>query len=77
MADTYTRQKFTIRQHSKGVPAVFIDGFSKTIFVNNPDKIKRISPNEVHAYYGAYKQVITAEGSGDERYNFASVIEKA
>ena len=39
-----------------------------------PDKIVKVSDNEVYAVYGKYKQTITAEGSGDERYNFKESI---
>ena len=35
-----------------------------------PDKIVKVSDNEVYAVYGKYKQTITAEGSGNERHNF-------
>ena len=39
-----------------------------------PDKIVKVSDNEVYAVYGNYKQTITAEGSGNERYNFKESI---
>jgi len=42
-----------------------------------PDKVVRVSDNEVYAVYGAYKQTWTAEGSGDERSNFVETIEEA
>lgn len=74
--DVYTRQDFVVRQYAKGVPAAYIEGFSKTAFLNNPDKIEYVSANEIHAYYGNYKQIITAEGTGNERHNFKSTIEK-
>lgn len=35
-----------------------------------PDKVKRVSGNEVYAVYGNIKQTWTADGEGDERYNF-------
>lgn len=76
MVDTYTRQNFAVRQYAKGIPAAFVEGFSKTIFLNNPDKIEYVSANEIHAYYGNYKQIITAEGKGNERHNFKSTIKK-
>lgn len=41
-----------------------------------PDKIVKVSDNEVYAVYdGKYKQTIKAEGSGDERHNFTETIE--
>ncbi len=40
-----------------------------------PDKIVKVSDNEVYAEYGAYRQTWTAEGEGDERYNFEEKIE--
>ena len=39
-----------------------------------PDKIVKVSDNEVYAVYGKYKQTITAEGEGNERYNFKESI---
>ena len=39
-----------------------------------PDKIERVSDNEVYAMYGNYKQTWTAEGSGNERHNFVETI---
>lgn len=35
-----------------------------------PDKVVKVSDNEIHAYYGNIRQIWTAEGKGDERYNF-------
>lgn len=40
-----------------------------------PDKIVKVSDNEVYADYGEYRQTWTAEGEGDERYNFEEKIE--
>lgn len=40
-----------------------------------PDRIKRVSANEVYADYGKYRQTWTAEGEGDERHNFKEKIE--
>ena len=42
-----------------------------------PDSIVKVSDNEVYALYGNIKQTWTAEGSGDERYNFIERIEEA
>lgn len=41
-----------------------------------PDSIVKVSDNEVYALYGNIKQTWTAEGSGDERYNFIERIEE-
>ena len=41
-----------------------------------PDKVEKISDNKVIATYGNYRQVWTAEGSGNERHNFKEVIEE-
>lgn len=73
---TYTRQDFVARQYAKGVPAMYVEGYGKTIFLSNPDRVVRVSDNEVQAFYGKYVQTIIAEGSGDERYNFKSTIKK-
>ena len=72
----YTRQDFVARQYAKGVPAMYVEGYGKTIFLSNPDKVVKVSDNEIQAFYGKYVQTITAEGSGDERHNFKSIIKK-
>lgn len=41
-----------------------------------PDKIVKVSDNEVYAIYGNIKQTWTAEGSGNERCNFAEKLEE-
>ena len=41
-----------------------------------PDKIVKVSDNEVYALYGKYKQTWTAEGKGNERSNFVETIEE-
>ena len=41
-----------------------------------PDKIVKVSDNEVYAVYGSFKQTWTADGSGNERYNFSETIEE-
>lgn len=73
---TYTRQDFIARQYAKGVPAMYVEGYGKTIFLSNPDKVVKVSDNEIQAFYGKYVQTITAEGSGGERHNFKSTIKK-
>ena len=72
----YTRQDFVVRQYAKGVPAMYVEGYGKTVFLSNPDRVVKVSDNEVQAFYGKYVQTITAEGSGNERYNFKSTIKK-
>ena len=72
----YTRQDFVVRQYAKGIPAMYIEGYGKTVFLSNPDRVVKVSDNEVQAFYGEYVQTITAEGSGNERYNFKSTIKK-
>ena len=73
---TYTGQDFVARQYAKGIPAMYIEGYGKTVFLSNPDRVVKVSDNEVQAFYGEYVQTITAEGSGNERYNFKSTIKK-
>lgn len=48
-----------------------------------PSKVVKVSDNEVYAVYadpqneGVYwRQTITADGTGDERYNFTETIEE-
>ena len=73
---TYTRQDFVVRQYAKGIPAVYVEDCGKVVFLSNPDRVVKVSNNEVQAFYGKYGQTITAEGSGDERHNFKSTIKK-
>lgn len=52
-------------------------GLSEMVITDRlPDKIEKISDNKVIATYGNYRQVWTAEGSGNERHNFNEVIEE-
>lgn len=39
-----------------------------------PDKIVKVSDNEVYADYGNIRQTWTADGEGDERYNFTETF---
>lgn len=48
----------------------------KSIVFVKPDKIVKVSDNEVYAIYGNYKQTWKADGTGDERYNFTETIEE-
>ena len=72
----YTRQDFVVRQYAKGIPAVYVEDCGKVVFLSNPDRVVKVSDNEVQAFNGKYVQTITAEGSGDERHNFKSTIKK-
>ena len=72
----YTRQDFVVRQYAKGIPAVYVEDCGKVVFLSNPDKVVKVSDNEIQAFYGKYVQTITAEGSGNERHNFKSTIKK-
>ena len=65
-----------MRQYAKGIPAVYVEDCGKVVFLSNPDKVVKVSGNEVQAFYGEYVQTITAEGSGGERHNFKSTIKK-
>ena len=73
----YTRQDFVVRQYAKRIPAVYVEDCGKVVFLSNPDRVVKVSDNEVQAFYGEYVQTITAEGSGNERHNFAMTIDKA
>lgn len=72
----YTRQDFIVRQYAKGIPAVYVEDCGKVVFLSNPDRVVKVSDNEIQAFYGKYVQTITAEGSGNERHNFKSIIKK-
>ncbi|WP_432651704.1 hypothetical protein [Huintestinicola sp.] len=55
------------------------NGFAETdvhIRGDPPDKIVKVSDNEVYAVYGSFKQTWTADGSGNERHNFSETIEE-
>lgn len=77
MAGELVKVKFPIHQYKDNCPALTVDvANGKTEFVTNETKVVKVSDNEVVAYYDGYKQTITAEGIGNERYNFKSVIEE-
>ena len=70
--------KFPVTQYQKNCPAVKIGvPNGKVVFVSNEIKIVKVSENVVEAYYNGWKETITAEGSGNERYNFTRTIEEA
>lgn len=77
MSNEIFNVKIPIHQYKDNCPAITIDITNgRTVFVKNEIKVIKVSDNEVVAYYDGYKQTITAEGSGNERYNFKSVIEE-
>ena len=70
------KEKFPITQYQKNCPAVKIGvPNGKVAFVSNENKIVKVDDNTVIAYYDGWKETITAEGSGNERYNFTRTIE--
>lgn len=71
-------QKFKVSQIKKNCPAIKVEiQNGKTIFVTEETKIVKVDANTVVAYYNGWKETITAEGSGSERYNFKRTIEEA
>lgn len=71
------RQKFRISQYTNHCPAIKANiQNGRIIFITEPTKVVKISDNKVEAYYDGWKETITAEGSGDERYNFKRTIEE-
>ena len=64
------KEKFPITQYQKNCPAVKIGvPNGKVVFVSNEVKIVKVDDNKVEAYYDGWKETITAEGEGNERYN--------
>ena len=75
-SDIVSKEKFPITQYQKNCPAVKIGvPNGKVVFVSNENKIVKVDDNTVIAYYDGWKETITAEGSGNERYNFTRTIE--
>ena len=71
------KKKCPITQYQKNCPAVKIGvPNGKVVFISNEVKIVKVNDNTVEAYYDGWKETITAEGSGNERYNFARTIEE-
>lgn len=68
--------KFPITQYQQNCPAVKIGvPNGRVVFVSNETKIVKVDDNTVIAYYDGWKETVTAEGSGNERYNFTRTIE--
>lgn len=75
MADNFKMVDVPITQPIQGLPVIDING--KSIYLGSPVKIEKIigsngECNEVHVEYKNATQIITAEGSGNERHNFKS-----
>ena len=71
-------RKFKISQVRKNCPAIKVEiQNGKTIFLTDETKIVKVDDNTVVAYYNGWKETITAEGSGNTRYNFKRTIEEA
>lgn len=69
--------KIPVTQYQKNCPAIKIETPNgKVVFVSNEVKVVKVDDNTVKAYYDGYVQTITAEGNGNERHNFKSVIEE-
>lgn len=73
MNDDFTTVNFMMTQPIDGLEMIRV--VEKELFLIKPDKIE-FSSNEVRAVYGNYEQIITAEGSENERHNFKSEIRK-
>ena len=71
-------RKFKVSQLRKNCPAIKVGiQNGRTIFVTDETKIVKVDDNTVIAYYNGWKETITAEGTGNERYNFTRTIEEA
>lgn len=71
------KQDFPITQYQKNCPALKIGiPHGKIVFLSEATRIVKVDDNTVEAYYDNFKQTITAEGTGNERYNFKSTIEE-
>ena len=72
-----SKEKYPVTQYKKNCPAVKIGvPNGKVMFLANETRIVKVDDNTVEAYYNGWKETITAEGSGDERYNFTRTIEE-
>lgn len=71
------KEKYPVTQYKKNCPAVKIGvPNGKVMFLVNETRIVKVDDNTVEAYYDGWKETITAEGSGNERYNFTRTIEE-
>ena len=72
-----SKEKYPVTQYKKNCPAVKVGvPNGKVMFLANETRIVKVNDNTVEAYYNGWKETITAEGSGDERYNFTRTIEE-
>ena len=71
-----SKKEWPITQLEKNCPAVKIGiPNGKVIFISNESRIVKVDNNTVEVYYNGWKETITAEGSGNERYNFTRKVE--
>ena len=72
-----SKEKYPVTQYQKNCPAVKVGvPNGKVMFLANETRIVKVDDNTVEAYYNGWKETITAEGSGGERYNFTRTIEE-
>ena len=72
-----SKEKYPVTQYKKNCPAVKVGvPNGKVMFLANETRIVKVDDNTVEAYYDGWKETITAEGSGNERYNFTRTIEE-
>ena len=72
-----SKEKYPVTQYKKNCPAVKVGvPNGKVMFLANETRIVKVDDNTVKAYYNGWKETITAEGSGNERYNFTRTIEE-
>ena len=76
-SDIVPKDKLPVTQYQRNCPAIQIGApTGKVVLVSNEVKIVKVDDNTVEAYYDGWKETITAEGSGNERYNFTRTIEE-
>ena len=72
-----SKEKYPVTQYKKNCPAVKVGvPNGKVVFLANETRIVKVDDNTVEAYYDGWKETITAEGSGNERYIFTRTIEE-
>lgn len=72
-----SKEKYPVTQYQKNCPAVKVGvPNGKVMFLANETRIVKVGDNTVEAYYDGWKETITADGSGNERYNFTRTIEE-
>lgn len=80
---TCVGQRVRLYVPSHNLKEKYVEVIDDIFCSENCIRIKRVSDNEVYAIYRnpidpsiCYKQTYTADGSGDERYNFKETIEE-